>query len=102
MKRFVLYNEVYYPDAENGPEFDVRGLEPIADFDTLEEAQQYAEYKMLRSFEIEDTDLVAGLELFDDEDANSQYYRDNDDSDYDLDDDEHDRRDLFDDDYGND
>ncbi len=61
MRRFLVLKEVWYPDAENGPEFDTQGFEPVADYDSEEEAQAYIDtQKYPQSFFIQDTDVDDG------------------------------------------
>lgn len=61
MKRFLVLKEVWYPDAENGPEFDSQGFEPVADYDTEAEAQWFVSHQSYpQSYFIQDTDQDDG------------------------------------------
>jgi hypothetical protein len=101
VKRFLVVMSVMYPDVENGPEFDTAGEEPVADFDTEDEALEFVAvqgnpslYTIVdndaidedeEEFDDEDEEDIEGDEFYDDEeDHYDHYYRDNDDSDYDL------------------
>jgi hypothetical protein len=93
MARFLVLQEIWIADRENGPSCDEPGYETVAGFGTLIDADEYiAAQARPEDFHVEDQDdehdMLASFEDMED------FYRDSAEDDADLGDEE----DLFDDD----
>lgn len=87
MRQFLVLQEIWVGSPEDGPSCDEPGYEPVADFDTREEAEAYiATQTHPHDFHVEDQDEEDVLSDFDGDVLD--LYSDDDDDFYDDDEDD--------------